>query len=427
MRTPTAAALFPAAYGSNGMLGALRDLGRASIPTLVPQVGLASPLRFSRFVTGQLPSPLPALGLPEQLDWLRRIGREQPGSALLTGTDSITWLIAEYHEELKDWYRLYYPSGDAMYTLLNKERLHFAAEAAGLRLPRSWFPASTGEAEELAGGLSYPVLVKPRTHVGTNPWFKGTRVDGPDELRRSFSALSSQATDSLVSARDQNANLPFIQAYHEGAASGVYNLCGFITRDQKLAAFDASWKVLQQPRRLGIGVCFEAAPVDEALASRIHELARQTGFFGMFEAEFIQVDGEYLLTDFNPRVFNSISFAAARGLRLTYLWYQSALGNFEDVARDIECFNASGPADGTPHRWCHRFALETMVAARLLTFRMSPGEARRWWGWISDSRARTMDAIGDRADPWPGRLNALQHFAKFVRDPRMFVGTFVRD
>jgi hypothetical protein len=38
-----------------------------------------------------------------------------------------------------------------------------------------------------------------------------------------------------------------------------------------------------------------------------------------------------------------------------------------------------------------------------------------------------MDAAGTKDDPWPGRLNGLQHLAMFARDPKYLYGTFVRD
>ena len=80
--------------------------------------------------------------------------------------------------------------------------------------------------------------------------------------------------------------------------------------------FDASRKLVQYPNRFGDGACFRSEPVDDELSRRLAEMCRGLGFFGMFEAEFIEEDGRKLLIDFNPRLFNGLALPVARGLRL---------------------------------------------------------------------------------------------------------------
>ena len=427
MTSRQSTALFAASYGGNGTLGAIRDLGRSGIPVLTPAPPWTSPAKFSRFVSGHL-QPLPdSMSMTEQLEWLNAAGRLHPQSVLMPGLDGLTWLAADRQDELKHLFQIYLPSGECMYTLLDKERLFHAAGAAGLQSPRSWFPRSAENLRELAQQLPYPVIVKPRTHIGSDAWFKGKKVASAAELQLAYSQIAKRRMDHVVLAKDSTAGVPFIQQYDATAASRIYNVCGFIDESRGLAAFDASWKLLQYPRRLGVGVCFAAAEVHGDLAEGIRELARQIGFFGIFEAEFICDDGRLLLIDFNPRIFNSVSFSAARGLRLAYLWYQAAQGNWSKVEREVRQFSASGPSTGAPNRWCHRFALEVMVASRIATFRMGLSEAQRWWDWISSRDTSMIDAVGDPNDPWPGRLNGVQHLLSFIRDPRYFVGTFIRD
>ena len=135
---------------------------------------------------------------------------------------------------------------------------------------------------ELARDLPYPVIVKPRTHIGSDAWFKGKKVSNAAALEAAYLQITKRQLDPLVLAQDPRAGIPFIQAYSAGASSRIYNLYGFIDESRGLSAFDASWKVLQYPRRLGVGVCFVAAKVDAELVRQIRELARQTGFFGIF-------------------------------------------------------------------------------------------------------------------------------------------------
>ena len=56
----------------------------------------------------------------------------------------------------------------------------------------------------------------------------------------------------------------------------------------------ASHKVFQRPRRMGVGIGFEAAPVDRALLEKLDALCEAAGYFGVFESEFIESDGRLL-------------------------------------------------------------------------------------------------------------------------------------
>jgi hypothetical protein len=58
-----------------------------------------------------------------------------------------------------------------------------------------------------------------------------------------------------------------------------------------MAALRAATKVLQRPRKLGVGVCFEGVPVHQELASRLLDLFKRVRYHGVFEAEFIETRG----------------------------------------------------------------------------------------------------------------------------------------
>ena len=49
-------------------------------------------------------------------------------------------------------------------------------------------------------------------------------------------------------------------------------------------------KVLQRMPPVGIGVCFEAVPLDDILVEAIRRLCREVGYFGVFEIEFLRLD-----------------------------------------------------------------------------------------------------------------------------------------
>jgi D-aspartate ligase len=316
------------------------------------------------------------------------------------------------------------PSGDSMYTLLNKPRLSVAAAEAGLAVPTQWLPANA-QALGVEAGHEPPFIIKPQTHVGYQHWRKGTVVQRSEHLASAYSRFSIEGSyDPQVLAHDPAVGRPFIQQFDPAAHSRIYNLTGFIGRDPGVAAFRATNKVLQYPRRVGMGLCFESAPVVPEVRDGVLRMCRAIGFHGLFEAEFIPGEGEYKLIDFNPRYFNSMGFDVARGFPLPWLAYLDAIGDeatlhgalatAEQISLDQEPVNA----------WSHRTLLPVMLLGQRLTRGMSRSEVRAWRRW---QRRRVLgDFVRSADDPWPGRLGPLLDAGAAIRRPRDFTAKFLR-
>lgn len=417
-----------AANDSNGALAAVRDLGREGVPVLVPRPSFLSPVRFSRYISEKVEQNPPA-GVESSATtaWLLRIGRKHPGTVLMPSLDSLTWEVATHGGLLGRYFRAYYPAPRVLYGLLNKRHLHEAAVSAGLDVPDAWFPGSFESLDQIAPRLPYPVVIKPAAHLRAPHWLKGWLAHDADELRATYRHAAARLGVSMASGFSGDEPWPFVQAYQAGAGRRIYNIAGFTDETGELRGYGASMKLLQYPQRFGVGLCFRAAPVDRELAARLTELLRSTGFFGIFEAEFIEAGGKRLFIDFNPRVFNGMGLAGSRGLRLALTWYLAALGDWAAVEEQLAASRPFEDGGGSPDAWCHRTGLQAMIAARLFTKRMPFQEARRLQKWVRSDHRRVVDSNWASDDPWPGRMAGLQQMAKILRDPRYFVGTFVRD
>ena len=326
---PRPPVLVPATDGY-GTLAAIRDLGRSGLTVLVPKGPWHSPGRYSRYVTRRL-SPLREGTSASLLGWLEAAGKEHGGAVLMPPSDTKSWWIARSREELSDCFALYCPSADSLYAVLNKVQLAAAAGACGVATPQTWIPAGTEEVSSLAPMLKYPVVIKPRTHVGKRHWLKAKFVADERQLRRSFPAVTAKlAYSQEVQRADPRVGTPIIQQLYPAASSNIYTLFGFIDESGDLVGFDASRKLVQYPHRFGDGACFRSEPVDDELSRRLAEMCRGVGFFGMFEAEFIEEDGRKLLIDFNPRLFNGLALPVARGLRLPYLHYLAVVDRLDE-------------------------------------------------------------------------------------------------
>lgn len=412
-----------------GTLAAVRCLGRRAVPVTLAETHWLVPGRWSRYVRRVLPAPDP--DEPEALlGWLLRFGASEPGHVLYPATDETAWLIARHRDALAEHFRLYSPTVDAVYGVLDKRLLAAAAAKVGMGTPRTWFPAGDADVLDAVSEARFPVLLKPRTQVLLAGHGKGERVDRPEELLPRYCEYRRRSTLGRALLREHpEAALPMIQEFHPGAAQGIYSVSGFRAQTGELVA-RASVKVLQRPRKLGIGLCFEEAPLRSDVIAGIDALCREVGYFGVFEAEFLvepAEDGrgeELLLIDFNPRFFSQMAFDVDRGVPLPYLAYLGALGDARGLAAEFEAAREAQELSGRVY--CHHFVLEVMLRSQHLSGRLNDGEIDHWRTWWRTHQART-DAVAQDGDELPVLVDVAQHVVGYARHPRAFLNSMVLD
>lgn len=408
-----------------GTLAAARCFGRAGIPVTLAESAALAPARWSRHVTRRV--PFPDLSAVEPfLARLLAFGAESPGHVLLPCSDDEAWLLAAHREDLADSFTLLPTPFSAIDALLDKPTLHERARAAGLATPDTWLPRSEPEALDIASREGFPLLLKPRTQVFSRLHSKGALVATPAELSSRFRELLSENRYSPeVLAERPDALFPMLQRYHPEAQHSIYGLSGYVGAGGEILAIRASRKVLQRPRKLGIGLCFEEAPVDPTLAAALSTLCRSVAYRGVFEAELIETPSAPILIDFNPRFYSQMAFDIARGLPLPLFAYADARG---DTATLTQLTAASHEAETPGDRvYIHRLLFELMLRAQKASGRMTPSDESHWRRWWSRHRAAATDAVSDPTDPLPLGVDIASHLTSFARHPRSFVRSMVLD
>ena len=403
-----------------GTLAAVRCLGRAGVPVSVAGPEVLAPSHWSRHATRRLRAP--GTGEPERhLEWLLEFGAREPGHVLYPTNDDSAWLIAFHADELARSYRLRQPAFATVRRLLDKRLLAEACETVGIRTPPAAF-AEVGESlEDVAARAAFPVLLKPRIQVLHRSHSKGRLVLSADELPAALDAyVRENRYHPWIEQRFPEVVQPMVQAYLPEALQRIYSVAGFADEHGEIVAL-AAQKVLQRPRRLGIGVCFEAAPLAPELLARLRALCRAVGYHGVFEVEFIEANGESYLIDFNPRFYSQMALDVERGLPLPLLAYEHALGESTAFRRAADRLRGAAPDDGAAYM--HRLRFEALMHGQRLSRLMSAAEVRQWRTWQSERRTRTVDAVLDRRDPLPAVLDYLAFCRDTIRHPRASVRT----
>jgi D-aspartate ligase len=400
-----------------GTLAAARALGRDGVRVTAVDPSRSSPALWSRHVARRLRSPRHS-DFVSFTEWLLRFGDVEPRHVVYPTSDDVSFALAANDEAVRARFSLYQPPLAALMQVLDKGLLVEHARAVGLDVPETWLPESEADVERIARESTAQLMVKPRTQVLLRTHAKGAvaeaATDGIVGAYRGF--IENHRHDDALTARFPAAARPLIQRFHPEASEGIYSISGF--RDHTGAHFVAlaAKKVLQRPRRLGIGLAFEAAPVDPALAAGIEKLFARIGYFGVFEAEFIRAGGRSLLIDLNARFYGQLAFDVARGLPLPQLAYAGAVGDDAEIARLVRGI----PESNGSHAFCNRFGLEVLVGAQRLAGVVSAAEAKRWRVWCQSYGDNLVDAVADLDDPKPLAFEIAQNLYGYMRHPRAF-------
>ncbi len=400
-----------------GTLAAARCYGKHGIDVAMADEHRRARGLYSRHVRQRLEHP--PLAEPDRLiEWLLDYGAQNPGTLLYPPNDHLAWLFARHRDRLAKVFLTYAPGEDAILALLDKKRLHDACAAVGLAVPATRAPGDVA-------GLRWPILLKPRTQAFLEGGIKGMLVRDRAELDEELARFRRLVRFAPVLAeRHPEIAEPMLQEYLPSAETSIFSVSGFVTREGELVC-RAAMKVLQRPRKVGIGLCFEDRRMDAGLADKLAALCRRVGYHGCFEAELI-ADGERrLLIDFNPRFFSQMGFDIARGLPLPLLVWHAARGDRERLDEAIVRARRWRPRGSAVY--CHKAMLDLVLTLQGLSGRMSRADVARWRSWYERHRTGAVDAVHDPDDRLPTLVDAAQWVEHFARHPRSFVRSFVLD
>ncbi|MFI5302997.1 MAG: carbamoyl-phosphate synthase, partial [Polyangiales bacterium] len=200
-------------------------------------------------------------------------------------------------------------------------------------------------------------------------------------------------------------------------SNGIYSLSGYADRHGDIVTARAARKILQRPRTLGIGLCFEEATVTPQLLEGTQALCRRVGYQGVFEVEFLEVGPRALLIDFNPRFYGQMALDIDRGMPLPRMAYADALGDSATMMALAETADATSPE----HVYCHRSLFELMLRAQRLSGKLGVADGHRWQRWWAAHRDEATDAVIDRSDPLPWGVEMIVQLAWLAKHPRSFV------
>jgi predicted ATP-grasp superfamily ATP-dependent carboligase len=301
---------------SNASLAVVRSLGRRRVPvgvcTFRGEFNLAA---YSRWATESFTLPSPTEDAEGFIGALGRLLETGKYPVAFATTERTIQLIAGARARLPAWVRMPMPGGDAIATVLDKQRTAALAERLGVSIPATWCPDNPAEAIAIAGSLPYPVIVKPRQ---TNLLAAGRLVKADYVIAHSPARLV-RAWCAVDAAMPR----PIIQTLVAGRGLGMNSLW----RDGEPLVWFCHHRLREIDLRGGRSTAAASAPCDPRLMDGARRMLAALRWHGvaMVEFKWNEDTGEFWLLEINGRFWGSLPLALACGVDFPYYLYQVAI------------------------------------------------------------------------------------------------------
>jgi D-aspartate ligase len=414
--------LFDAGY--YGTLAAARSLGRAGVPVVIADPSRFATARFSRHVTRSYVCP-PVTQVGRFVEWLEDLGAREGEHVVYPTSDEVAYVLSAHKEALSKHIMLFQPALETLMRVLDKKSLLEFAHLAGFDVPKTWYPERPADFERALREAEGPLMIKPRTQIFSLTHRKGSVATGDvdSHLAHYKRFERDNRHGPPLTERSPELTRPLLQRYYPEAVEAIESVTGFRDAEGRISPLFGAVKVLQRPRRMGVGLCFEDAPMTPEITARTSRLLEALGYFGVFEIELIRVGERQPLIDLNPRFYNQLAFDVARGLPLPLLAYRAALGDQSEILRLL----SEVPSRQSPRAFCNSIGVRLLVGAQRLAGTMTASEASRWHEWTRSRKDSLVDAVRDPDDPMPFWMEIGRQLYDSARHPRAFVRMIALD
>ena len=303
--------------GGLTVLGVIRTLGRAGIPTyvLTDQDDFVRHSRWFRAAPGSRGGKWGDHGLAPFLD-----ASPIEAAVLMPCSDVWAMRVARLEPRLTARFVSSQAPAAALETLLDKGRFAGALREAAVPHPRTEVLAGPADLDAVPDDAFAGAFLKPRDSQRFFQRFgvKAFRVAGRADAGERLRAIGA-AGFSVV-----------FQEYIPGPATNHYFVDGFVDRTGHLGAVFARRRLRMYPRDFGNSTYMVSVAPDrlaDAIGA-VRRLLEQLRYRGIFSAEFKYDEREHLfkILEVNARPWWYVEFAARCGVDVCVMAYRDALG-----------------------------------------------------------------------------------------------------
>lgn len=299
----------------------VRSLARRGIPSIVASEKSGAPAGASRFCQESVSLPDPRDNLVSYRDALLSLAARDDIQTIIPVRPEDSYLLSRYEDEFSDHVSLVVPSMDQMQAIQDRLELASVAEAAGVPVPDT---RCLSDVDDWAGEL----LIKSRYNVLANGLVEGIPQDELHVVKNIHHVGNDLPPDS-EEIRESMRHDPIVQEFIP--KDGEYMFGGLYEHGEPLATFQHHQ--IRGNSYVGGGGVYRRSMYDTELQSVATTLLEELDWHGLACIEYMKDarTGEYVLTEINPRMWQSLPSAMYAGADFPYAYWLAATGRTDDI------------------------------------------------------------------------------------------------
>ncbi len=240
--------------------------------------------------------------------------KTKPGVLFPVGVDT-TVPISFYKSKFLPLVKVPIADYDVLVKAHDKSKTVKIAEETGIPIPKTYFPNSFQEVDELSAQLQYPAVIKRRKGSGVG---KGVRIaTSKTDLLAKYREIESYSGDSLIEEQTK----PLIQEYVPGE---IRDVCVLFNQGKPRAALTQR-RVWTWPPEGGPGIINETID-DPSLQQLALKLLKKIKWHGLAQVEFkLDEKNQPKLMEINPKFWGTLELSIKAGLNFPSLLYDLAM------------------------------------------------------------------------------------------------------
>ena len=240
------------------------------------------------------------------------------GWVLFPTRDETVAAIARNRDRLEPTFRVPTPPWPVVEIAWDKRRTYTTAADCGLPIPRTWYPHSADDLDQIPSGLTVAIKPAIKEHFLAVTKAKAWRADNPTELRDRFQEAAAIVGPDEV----------MVQEMIPGNGKTQFAFCVFFKNGSAVGSMTAARR-RQHPPEFGKSSTYVETVVVPEIEELSTRLLSAIGFEGLAELEYKydERDGQYKLLDFNARTWGYHSLGPAAGVDFPWMVYCDQLGN----------------------------------------------------------------------------------------------------
>jgi predicted ATP-grasp superfamily ATP-dependent carboligase len=314
------AAVIPTEYGASAYV-CVRSLNKRDIYTIVASEQARVPAAASRYCDEAVRLPSHKDDLLDYRDALLALAERSDVATIIPIRPEDGYLLSKYHSLFAPHVSLPVPSFDALRTVHDRLELARAAEEAGVPVPDTC-RLSTVEDWDTER------IVKSRYNLVASEY-----VDhyGPRESTIVKDIEHLQPGDRLATdaAREQYRHEPIAQEFIP--TSGEYMFAGLYDSGEAVSTFQH--KQIRGDSYTGGGGVYRKSTDIPALDAVANDLLEHLDWHGLACIEYMRDErtGEFVLTEINPRMWQSLPSTVRAGADFPYAYWLQAMGRVDEI------------------------------------------------------------------------------------------------